>query len=149
MPVLADFVYPQSPEFAVTRPAVLAVALGWQPDAIALASGRYSIYREFSFGGYVLHVEFKEWVWEWGNKTFRLGEMFENYYVIPPGGGSPSSAGTVFLSWEIEQEWLSPIINITNPASAPHYYFQRFPGATRPYWSLPVDNVPPTPFWFP
>jgi len=149
MPVLASFSYPQGATFAVQRQQLPAWAIGWQPDAIALQSGQYTILKEFSFGGYELHIKIKDWIWEWDNRGFILDEIFEDYYAIPPGGGPPVSAGTVFVSWEYEQTFLLPIINITNPAPAAHYYFQRFPAATRPYWTPVRDTLPATPFWFP
>lgn len=149
MPVLADFSYPQGDTFALQRQQVPAWAIGWQPDAIALASGQYTILKEFSFGGYELHIRVKDWVWQWDNRGYRLDDIFEDYYAIPPGGGSPVSAGTVFVKYEFDPGFMTPLLVIVNPALADHYYFQRFPAATRPYWTPVRDTLPPTPFWFP
>jgi len=149
MPVLANFIYPQGAEFAVQRQQIIAFAIGWQPDAIALVSGNPTRLKEFSFGGYEVVIEFKDWFWQWDNRGATLDELFENFYAVPPGGGAPVSAGDAIIKWEYETNFMTPILNITLPAPSEHYYFQRFPPADRPYWCIPHDELPAVPFWFP
>lgn len=147
MPVLADFSYPRGAGFSLTRGYLNAWAIGWQPDAIALASGRETVLKEFSFGGYELHITLKDWVYDWDNRQFTLSECFEDYYAISPGGGAPVSAGTVFVDYELEPGTRTSLLKIINPAPANHYYFQLLPTATRPYWSIPAPPIGTYPRW--
>lgn len=149
MPVLADFVYPQGAKFALQRQQVPAFAIGWQADAFAIASGQYTVLKEVSFGGYELHIKIKDWIWDWDNRGYTLDEIFEDYYAIPPGGGPPVSASTVFVTYQVEPNFVTNLLTISNVAPVPHYYMQRFPPATRPYWCMPHDGLPATPFWYP
>lgn len=149
MPVLASFSYPQGEGFSLTRGYLPAWAIGWQPDAIALTSGNPTVLKEFSFGGYELHIELKDWIYDWDNRQFTLGELFENYYVIPPGGGGPSSAGPVTVLWEWVSDFNCPVLVIVNPAPVDHYYWQLLPPATRPYWAPPPQPPGSFPRWVP
>lgn len=149
MPVLADFVYSQSADFALQRQQVGAFAIGWLPGSFAISSGNPTVLEEVVFGGYRVVIEFKNWIWEWDNRGYVLGDMFENFYAIPPGGGPPISTGTCLLEWDFDPTFLCPLLVIAFPAMVNYYYIQRFPPATRPYWCTPHDKLPATPFWYP
>jgi len=149
MPVLASFTYPQGASFALQRQQVNAWAVGWQPDAIALASGQYTILKEFSFGGYEVHIRVKDWIWQWDNRGYTLGEIWEDFYAVPPGGGAPVSVGAVEIKYEFNPTFMCPLLVVVIPAPADHYYLQRFPAATAPYWSPMHDQLPATPFFYP
>ena len=149
MPVLADFVYPQGAKFALQRQYILGFAIGWQLGSYATMYGQETRLTEIVFGGYRLVIKFKDWVWDWDNRGFVLDEMFEDYYALAPGSSTPISAGTVYLSLDFDPTFTTMIIKIINPAPVDWYLFQRFPTADRPYWTVPVDNLPATPFWYP
>lgn len=149
MPVLCTFSYPQGAQFTVVRPYLIAFAIGWQPDAFYNATGQTTELEEVSFGGYKLVIGFKDWCWNFDNRSMQLDDLFEDFYAIAPGGGPPISAGTAQIDYEIDTTFLCPMINITLPAPAPHYLLQRFPEAPGDYWLQPASKLPATPFWFP
>lgn len=148
MPVLANFLYPQGAKFALQRQYLPAFAIGWQAGSFALQSGRYTILEEVIFGGYRLHIKIKEWVWDWDNRGFTLDDIFEDYYALAPGGTTPINAGDVYISYQIEPNFLVPLLTISNVAPVSYYYFQSFPSVNRPYWT-PVRALTGTPFWYP
>lgn len=148
MPVLASFVYPQGAKFALQRQQIPAYVIGYEPGAFAVQSGRYTILQEVVYGGYQVHLKLKEWIWEWDNRGFVLDEIWEDFFVRAPDG-SIIPAGTVYVGWVFSSAWLMPWLQVTIPASGDHYYFQRFPAATRAYWCPPRDTLPATPIWDP
>jgi len=149
MPVLADFDYPQSAKFALQRQQVTAFAIGWQPDAFTIAFGQYTILEEVSFGGYQVHVRFKDWVWNWDNRGYTLDEPFEDFYATAPMSSVPINCGFVRVEYQLDPTFIMPFLTISVLSPVPHYLIQRFPPATRPYWSTPHDSLPATPFWYP
>jgi hypothetical protein len=149
MPVLADFVYPQGAKFACQRQYIVGFAIGWQLGSYATAYGIETHLTEVLFGGYRLVIRWKSWIWNWDNRGFYLDELFQDYYVLPPGSSTPASAGTVYVLWDFDPTYKTVIIKIINPAPGDWYLFQRFPEADRPYWLVPPDNMPATPFWYP
>lgn len=149
MPVLASFSYPQGVDFACQRQYIMGFTIGWQPGSFATQFGQETRLTEVVYGGYRLVIKFKDWVWDWDNRGFTLGDLFEDYYAIAPGGTDPINAGTVHVSLAQPDTWRTWCLKIVNPAASDWYLFQRLPPADRPYWFVPVDNLPVTPYWFP
>lgn len=149
MPVLADFDWQPGPDFNWPRLYLPAFAIGWQPDAFALTSGRFTHLQEISFGGYRVVVEFKEWVWLARPQCINFDDMFENFYATAPGDPTPISAGHVIIETKFVPDFSVYALVISLDTTGDHYYWQRFPTPDPDYWALPFDELPVTPFWFP
>lgn len=149
MPVLASITYPQGADFSLTRGYQVGWAIGWQPDAFLVTPGNPTTLEEVSFGGYRVVVGFKDWIYAYDNRQFKLGEMFEDLYAIAPGGGPPINAGGVQVQWEWDPTFNCSVIVISFDAPAPHYLWQIMPLAPSTYWNKP--RIPPGifPQWVP
>lgn len=148
MPVLADLTYDPGAEFAVQRQYLLLFALGWWDDTALITAGNPSVYQEVPFGGYRCVLRFKEWFYQWDNRSIMLKDLFEDLYALEPGGSTPISLGNVLVQYEVIQNWQAPAITIALASPDNFYWLQRFPAATRPYWCPLYDGAPATPFSF-
>lgn len=148
MPVIASLAYEPGADFAVQRQYLLLFAVGWWDDTALVTAGNPSVYREVPFGGYELHLKFKDWFYEWDDRSVMLKDLFEDFYITPPGGGSPVPPFPALIQYEVVENWRAPCITIGLYSPDNYYWFQRFPPANRPYWRPMMDVAPATPFPF-
>jgi hypothetical protein len=149
MPVLATLSYDPSPTFAVTRAYLWGFAVGWWDDTALITAGNPSVYQEVPFGGYRFHLKFQDWVYDWGNRSASLDELFEDLYASAPGDPTPISAGNVLIQYKVNELWNIPVITISLETPDGFYWLQRFPAAPSDYWCKFADEAPETPFSYP
>lgn len=148
MPVIATLAYEPGPAFTLTRAYMWGFAVGWWDNTTLVTAGNPSVFREVPFGGYELHLKFKDWFFEWGNKSIELQDLFEDFYITPPGGGAPVAPFPALIQYEVVENWHIPCVTIGLFAPDNYYWFQRFAAPDRPYWQANNDTAPASPFPF-
>lgn len=147
MPVLADITYLPSASFVMQRQYNPFFAVGWHDDTILITPGNPSEFQEIHFGGYRAVIRFKDWWWQWDNRSAQMNEVLEDLYALAPGSSTPSSLGAIQIRLQYEAQYLTWVYVIDlSPFAGCFYWWQRFPEQDRPYWTTIVDDVPPTPF---
>lgn len=136
MPVLASFVFNTPSDFALERSLLYSYAVGWWNMTI-INPAQPTILQEIPFGGYRVVLNFKSWFWSAHGGATTITDALEDLYALPPGGGSPLSVGTCIVSYQWSSILEQNIITYALSPSDNHFYINKFPQITPPYWSLP------------
>lgn len=122
-----------NPRFSIHRWFAPRLAVNWA-NQFVVSCGNPLVLQETIYGGFQLHIEFKSWFWHFSNKSIRVPEMFENFYVTPPGGGPPSAAFTCLWDWHIAPTEPLPDVVIIVPGATNRWTFLQTPDPPSGYW---------------
>ncbi len=130
--------YANGAQFALQRAYMKGFVLVWQPGSYAVSIGRTSVFREVVFGGYSLVITFKAEWWNWSSNTYTPDWIMEDFYALPPGGGSPINQGAVLCGLGYDNNHPA-YHNSFITGSAPDPLWIPYPPAPPDYWlpSLP------------
>lgn len=115
--------------------------IGWW-DAHWIQTGRYSIIQEVPFGGYRLHIRWKESFWNWNSNRYTHDYPLEDFYATAPGSSTPINAGTVLRDFKLDVRYFNQEIILANSPADGHYHFQAFPPPPSGFWA---NSFGPTP----
>jgi hypothetical protein len=127
--------YIPSPRYNFPRSYIKGFALFWLPGLTVLAAGNPFIFEEHTYGGYHLHLKFRDNFWDWNSNRYTLDYIVEDYYQTPPGSSTPETVGLLNVT---------QTLNIDHPST--HIFFQQAFGSETLWFDLPP--APPS-YWLP
>lgn len=136
--------YIPSPEFALQRSYLWGVAVGWW-DMTIIQVGQHTILKEIPFGGYELHILFRDNFWTWNSSAWRLDIVIDDIYAKDPGG-TVVNAGNIdiFTAWSPTPN--IPELRITCQPNGGVYAHQVFPSAPPDWYATYWLDNPTSPF---
>ena len=146
---LCSPVWVTPPDFRVFRQYVDWYVLGWTPSNI-VQLGRENIFEETVFGGYKTYLTFNQRFWNWNSGSWRFADIFEDYYVTPPGSSTPISAGTTRFQITPVNPYFRVSVLI-DPAGFPYtqYRYMDLPPGDPDFWYQNGTPAPARPFAIP
>lgn len=133
MPILFSPDFQPNAGFVFPRPYVCKLALGWVSMTVLTPAPALTAV-EHVFGGYVIHINLKNWCWDWSTKRLNLNDLFDDFFVTPPGGGAPLNAGNTIVQWKLDTADNQRYLVIVLAGADGHYSYQDFPPAPSSYW---------------
>lgn len=148
MPFLCTPVWNFDAQGACLRSYVDWMVHGWTPSNVT-SYGRTTVLTETVFGGFKTVITFKEDFWNWSSSAWKFEDIFEDYYVLFPGSGTPANAGVV----QFDLHWAAPYIRraiVIDPGGSPYTQYWAFsvPPAPADYWMQNGVPAPETPFHY-
>jgi len=134
-------------KFALVRSYQWGFAIGWVDHSI-ISYGRSTVIEEHTYGGYRFHLTWKASFWPWGTFRNTLDYPFEDVYVTDPHSTTPSTAGTVLVSWKLDETFHVPMLVLTLAGSLGKYTIYKFPQAPPTYYGDRWPSTPSTPFHY-
>lgn len=141
-PFLWDLRFDSLSYFALPRPQLTRIAVGWWSHTVLNPWPNYQAI-EHVFGGYIINIGIQPWWWSWCHKTSHLDTLWTHAYAQPPGGGRPISMGEVHVGYEVDPLNDQPTIVILNVPSDGHYDYYQLPVQPPGYWLPPLMDKPP------
>jgi hypothetical protein len=102
-----------------------------------ITTGQTLVLQEVPFGGYRLHLKFKDWFWSNRAGTGRIDDVLEDLYVTPPGLSTPISAGVVGFNTFYDPRVGANLLVLANEPNDTHVAFNRLPPVDAAYWYQP------------
>lgn len=99
MTILTTFVGQRGDDFLIERSYLSDMYFTWW-HMCARQFGRTMLVRETQgFGGYGVLMTFKPSFWNWNSSGWHIGDIFEDFYALPPGSSTPIPCPVI--TWEV------------------------------------------------
>lgn len=143
--ILASLSYVPTTKKAIQRNLLDGFVVGWWNMTI-IQSGQYTILREQPFGGYRIHLRWKDWFWNWNSSTCDFVDAVDFLYATAPSSTTPINIGTMKI---VIKYATSPVngyvINLQCEPNGNKYCFVRFPNNTpSSFWRQQPHTFPAT-----
>lgn len=97
MTILATLSFPAGEQSNFPRSYIHTFALQWTGDQTPVSLGNPFVYEEHTFGGYRVHVKFKDVFYTWSSNVYSLDFIIEDLWAELPVTHTPINAGTVVM----------------------------------------------------
>lgn len=141
-PVLGTPVIPVNSPHHIPRFYIANLVVQWA-DQFVVQCGQNLILQETLFGGYRAHISFHSWLWNFSGRTAQVNDLWETFYIEPPGGGAPITPGSYALQWTFGGSDHLPDILINFAGWTSMTTTNPLPPAAPGYWQSPWQTTWP------